>query len=888
MGVQKDLPDSLSFLDAVKALELKHRVRFAFDHELLAHRQVIGWNGQEDLNTILDQMVAPLGFEYERSNNTILIIPVRENVRENITLNGVIVDESTGEALPNATVYLTGSGKYTVTNREGRFSFLDVPADTSIIEVRYLGYTPHKFMSRQLEENDDVQINLSNEPSVLEEILVSDKKENIFEVNAQASKTSVDIEEFKTMANYGEPDVFRSVQLLPGISATNETSSGLQIRGGAPEQNLVLFDGFTVYHLDHFFGIFSAFNSHVIKDVQLFKGGYGAEYGTRVSGVMDITGKSGNTHKPSGNIGVNLINSNAVLELPITKKMSLLVAGRRAYTDIIQSSLYRKLFNHVRVNDPSLISSQGETDEIDEIEPKFYFYDVNTKLSYKINNNNLLNFSYYDGKDNLSLKDSDDFFLREVFDDGNFFEQNERRNYDEKSNWGNRGAAFRYGRQWNKKFFSELKIVGSKFFRKQDLNQFSAFSYSFSYDSVAFNPNDSSEFLVRDTVSASDTFAYSFASDNLVKENSVTLSGEYKISDRNLLRLGLFNIRNHIKYRNLEDGSNTDNLDINERGNVTGIYVQNTLDFNNHRSGLTAGMRLSRYSQNSKYYVEPRISVHHQVSDHINLKAALGRYYQFAVNTSINDPTGTQTSFWLLADDEGIPILKSNHYILGLTYSKQGFVLDVEGYFRNVDGLNNFTLNPFVDDDTQTFFTGNGRGFGLELLAKKQFRNFHTWVAYTLSKTEDRFAGINNGNYFASDQDQRHELKWVNQLTLGKFDLSAVWVYGSGRPFSPTDSVTFSSNNDGIDFALPGVNLLTKNSLRLPAYHRLDLSAAYNTSLGKSKLSFGVNIVNVYGRRNIRGYRYGFGFDPTRGEFISRKEILLLGFTPSIFLNISF
>lgn len=882
--------DTIHFVEAVKLLEQQYQVRFAFDHQLLGEVKVPTWDSSDDLDQILGRIFEPLDLLYERSDRTVLVIPKTEYVLQNIALSGVIVDESTGESLPNAAVYLTSSGKYTVTNREGRFSFLNVPSDTSIIEVRYLGYTPRKFVARQLSEQQNAVIALSDEASILNEVTVSEMKENVFEISQQASKISVDMESFKSMANFGEPDVFRSVQLLPGISGTNETSSGLNIRGGAPEQNLILFDGFTVYHLDHFFGIFSAFNSNVIKDVQLYKGGYGAEYGTRVSGVMDITGKSGNTYKPSGNIGVNMISSNAAIEIPITKKLSWLVAGRRSYTDVIESGLYKKLFDHVRDNDPGSVSNSGEGQELEALEPNFYFYDVNTKLSYRVDDKNLITFSYYDGKDNLNLEDSDVFGERTDFVDGSFIEQRQSYKYEEVSTWGNRGGSLKFGRQWDDRLFTEVKLVSSRFFRDQQIEETVDYYFSTTSDSIVFDPNTGSFNLVkRDTLVFEELFESKFGSKNRVNESAVYVTSEYKTSDRNLFSLGLFAIRNSIRYSTFESGIEFEDVLSDSRGYTMGLFGQNTLQFNDHGSSLTGGARLSRYSVNDKLYFEPRISVSHQLNDEINLKAAFGTYYQFAVNTTINGPSASQSSFWALADGSEVPILKSNHYIAGVTYRKNNFTVDLEGYYRTIDGLTNVTINPFFSDseDGQGAFLGDGRGYGLEFLVKKQFGSYNTWLSYTLSRTEHQFDGINDGNYFDADQDQRHEVKSVHQLKLGRFDLSATWIYGSGRPYSSADSVNYFID-ENLEFYFPSVNLTSKNTLRLRAYHRLDLSVAYNADLVTSQLTFGLNLLNVYGRMNVRGFRNILDFDVQDQSRTIQKPIRLLGFTPSVFINFTF
>jgi hypothetical protein len=555
-AVYENDSDSISFLDAVKEMENFHKVRFAFDHQLLSDLKVKQTNFEEPLRNILPGIIDSKKYNFEISDHTILVIPIRLIVENNVSLSGYVIDEDTGEALPNAAVYLKNLGKYTVTNRDGYFNFLSIPADTSLLEISYLGYLTQKFKPNQFQDLKEVKINLSNRAELLDEISVSEIRQKIFDINLEPSKLSIRMDDMKTLSSFGEPDVFRSLQLLPGVSGTNETSSGLSIRGGSPEQNLVLFDGFTVYHLDHFFGMFSAINSNVIKDVQIYKSGFGAEYGTRISGVMDITGKTGNTIKPSGNFALNFVSANGMLELPIGKRLSVLVAARRSYTDVIQSSLYNKLFNHVKNNNPNALSQSG-ADGVVEIEPKFHFYDLNSKFTYKIDENNIMSFSLYRGKDNLFLTDSES----EKFEFGSYSYKIEESNI-----WGNIGASARYSRQWDDKFYTEIEVSSSEFFRNQTYKS----DYDIAFDSLTFEFIDDE--LIIDTLLVNNNFKYSYDTKNEIEESAIKISSEYKINDANILNVGIFSIKNEVVDNVIYD--NTEEQLSEVKSKLNGLYAQ--------------------------------------------------------------------------------------------------------------------------------------------------------------------------------------------------------------------------------------------------------------------------------------------------------------------------
>ena len=511
-------------------------------------------------------------------------------------------------------------------------------------------------------------------------------------------------------------------------------------------------------------------------------------------------------------------------------------------------------------------------------------------MTYTFNDNNIISFSYYDGKDNLSLGYSDGFFQRDDLEDDHFVEIEERYQLREFSKWGNRGGTFRFARQWNNQLFTEVKIAGSKFFRTQDLDEAYYYRFAYSYDTL-IREQDTLDFdLIRQETEAIEEFSSSFESDNQVKENSVTISADYKFDDRNTINFGLFNIRNDIKYQNIEDGAPSDEINIKDDGSLTGIYTQFRHSFNRHKGSLIGGGRFTMYSQTGKLYFEPRLSVSHTIGTKFSVKAAYGKYYQFATHTSVLDVSAAQSSFWLLSDEDEIPRLESNHYVAGLTYRNNGYLIDAEAYYKRTKGLSSIAFNAFFDDsnDEQVFFTGEGTGVGLEVLFRKDYNNYSAWIAYTLSRTLNQFDDINDGKNFAADQDQRHEIKFIHQLNIGKFDINVAWIYGSGRPYSPPDSVAVPIEG-GFAFYLPSINIDRRNTLTLPAYHRLDLSVGYNAQLGNADLSFGVNLLNLYNRRNIRGYRYAPGFDEEeQTDFINKRAVNLLSFTPSLYLNIKF
>ena len=324
--------------------------------------------------------------------------------QDRTTISGVVKDKESGETLPFANVFVKDTNIGTTTNADGFFTLFDIPSETSTIQVQYLGYKVETLVLTPEMVKGKITILLIPDNNQLDEVVVSnDSGQQIVKMNKSVSQISLSPKKLASIPNLGEKDIFRAIQLLPGVSGTNESSSGLYVRGGTPDQNLVLLDGFTVYHVDHFYGFFSAFNSGALKDIQLFKGGFPAEYGGRISSVMDLTGKTGNSNKLSLSAGLSLVSANATVEIPIGEKANLLIAGRRSYTDILKSGLYNSIFDLYndsnQTNGNNLPNFNGF--QQNQTQPSFYFYDLNTKFSYKPSDKDIISVSVYNGEDNL-------------------------------------------------------------------------------------------------------------------------------------------------------------------------------------------------------------------------------------------------------------------------------------------------------------------------------------------------------------------------------------------------------------------------------------------------------------------------------------------------------
>jgi hypothetical protein len=861
--------ENVTLADVFKQISRTYKVKIAYDNHLAEKIIVTQRLDNVPLNEALSLILSNTGLTHQVLNGKVIIIPrqaesvkIDQPGRFNLNASGIIKDEETGETLPNATIYLAGTTTGTSSNTDGFFTIVHIPNDTFTLTINYLGYVSKEMRLNDIQDLSNLSVFLKSDRNVLDEVLISDHYESPLAVTEETSKLAFDPKALESLPSLGEHDIFRTLQLLPGVSGTNESSAGLTIRGSIPSQNLILLDGFTIYHLDHFFGVFSAINADFIKDVQIYKGGFDAKYGGRVSGVVDITGKSGSSTHTKGNFGINLVSTNATIEVPVGKKVSLLFSTRRAYSDIIQSRLYKKLFNIARNNDEQ-IKRPFENAKLDAIEPKFYFYDFNSKVTYRPSRKDNIALSIYGGKDNLTGNKTDS--IADLSNEISFKET-----LSESTVWGNNGVSLRWGRQWNEKFYTNLKLSGSNFFRNYD------FEYQYQLDSTGFSQVGNVDFI----------------QENRVDDSNLAIDHEWLISRKVTLEFGISGMEYRIHYKTSANGQVAD--ESNDKGNIGSLYTTAKISLTK-KLNASFGIRSNHHEINQEWYNEPRLGLTYKINNKLNLKSAIGRYYQFVNQVQYDDPYNGIQNFWAFSNKDGVPIVESSHYILGATCRAGDFLFDIEGYYKDVEGVVEFNPVPyFVKEgflDPGFFVNGKARMSGIDFLIQKEAGIYKGWIGYSWSQSLQSFPNVDNGEFYPSLQDQPHEIKWVNMLRLGKWDLSSSWVYGSGRPY-PEYKVTYfeDANGNVEDF------VVTKDGTdynRLPAYHRLDIAAAYNFSFGKMYGQVGLSIYNVYSRENIKTRKLSIPFlertlqtpDQPPAEY---RDLVLISFTPSVFLNIGF
>ena len=787
-------------------------------------------------------------------------------------IGGKINDINSGESLPYAKVTIKDTNRTTTANQDGSFTILNIPVG-SILVINKMGYE-----SKEIKVSSDTKrliINLYKleKDSLIEDVVVVGSVNSNMMQQSGISQFSLSPDLTRSLPNLGEQDIFRSMQLLPGVSGSNESSSGLIVRGGTIDQNLVLFDDFTVYHVDHVFGFFSAFNNNAIKDVQFYKGGFGAKYGGRMSSVVDITGKDGNTEQFGIGASVSLLSTNAVVEQPFADGAgSFILTGRKSY----QSDLYNDILESVTGENQNAQAGTSTPGQFAlgrfSIEPESYFYDMNAKLTYRLPNDDKFSISFYNGADELDNSrdvdgNADISRLCELFDGngpfgGTFCEEEISFAVGtiDLSEWGNTGISAKYSHQWNDRLDTNFVISASEYFSYRDRLINTQVIYEDSDDEPTTGESSSNE-------------------DNQLDDFTVKIENDYYLNQWNTLSFGLQYTQQNIDFSLIQNGDLV--LETKNEGATSTVYIEDEIVIN----ALTVipGLRVSKYSINDEVYTEPRLSISYELNDTTQLRAAFGDYHQFALSVARQSIEEGPRNFWTLADGETVPVSKSSHFILGTTHYVGNYNFNIELFHKEYEGLSEFTqqTRPIRNEDgtgltlilEQEFHTGSGTASGVELFLQKNIGDLTGWVGYTFSEVIYDFPTVSDTTYFA-DQDATNEFKTVLMYRWGDWDLASTFIYATGRPYTEVLGVVE-------DTFPPTYEVGAKNDLRYDDYHRLDLSFTYNFSRRGLDGQAGLSIFNLYDRKN----QWYTEYEIIEGEILE-TEITYRGFTPSLFFKV--
>ena len=773
----------------------------------------------------LDALLVLNGLAYVVIDRQIIIRKNRSKPRSPqsaayFTLSGYIKEKSSGERLAGVSVYAPALQQGISTNAYGFYS-LSLPASPWLeVVVSSVGYQSRRQVIN-LDQDRILNLELAPSVQVLEEVRVNDRVSD----RAQMSSITIPIQQIKQVpALLGEKDVLKVLQLMPGVQKGREGSAGLYVRGGGPDQNLILLDEAVVYNANHLFGFFSLFNGDALQRVELTKGGFPARFGGRLSSVVEMNLKEGSKEKWQGEAGIGLIASRLTLEGPLSKskKGSFLLSGRRTYLDALASPLISA-------------QSKGQT------QAGYYFYDLNAKVNYELGPTNKLYLSGYFGRDRFYKRDS-------------------KKSSDLNLGWGNATSTLRWNHLFSQKLFANLSLIFS--------------DYKFTISAKQKNSQGNDDFSLR--------------YDSGIRDISLKYDLDFYPSPTHALRVGVqstyhrftpsASVVKSADLAALQRQINT--IDVVE----SGLYAEDTWQPSPHWR-LNAGLRLSSFQHSAVHFLrpEPRLSVAYSLRPDLSIKASyalMNQYVHLLSNTGI----GLPTDLWVPTTDRVKP-QQSQQVALGLTKDftqgsfRKGLTLTLEGYYKTMNNIISYKEGAsflLLDNPSSSqvapvrwednVAAGRGWSYGAEVLLQKKAGRFSGWAGYTLSWTQWQFADLNRGRPFYPRYDRRHDISLVGVYELTKrTTLSGTWVYGTGQaltvPVGRYNAYEPGSLYSYLPTSVPLQNLFQpqhpvedygsqKNEFRAAPYHRVDVGIQFHKRKKHHERTWELSLYNAYNRHN--------------------------------------
>ena len=815
--------EDLSMKESLDKLEKTIGISTAYNERELADEKITITFEKEMLKEVLDALLTNENLSYKVIGNTITIYrnekklsiaPVKKAI-EKFTLSGYVMDKESNETLIGATVYCPKLKIGTATNEYGFYS-LTMPTGTYEFSFSYVGFAT-KVEKIVLDKNMDFSafLSLGNQ---LEEVIVVAEEQSLRHTETQMSSNKISMEKVKSIpALMGERDVLKVIQLMPGVQSGSEGTTGLYVRGGGPDQNLMLLDGVPVYNASHLFGFMSTFNGDAIKSVELIKGGFPARYGGRLSSIIDVRMKEGNMKKIQGDVTIGLISGRFNIEGPIVKeKTSFSFSGRRTWFDLFATPIQKSVNKKKLSTEPKPLTT-------------YNLYDINAKINHKFSNKSRLYLSSYLGNDKLTFSNEEPI----VKEDGSL-------------DWGNKILTARWNYQFSPKLFSNTTVYIS--------------SYDFDFQNeiieLAGTPNE-----VKDL----------YTSNSNIRDYGAKLDFNYIPHPNHYIRTGLkygiYNFTPTTTYSELKEGDNPVVSAKSESPKISGselsAYIEDDMIISN-RIKLNAGIHVANFAvQNSNYTsLQPRAALSFLINEKSSLKFSATKMTQF-LHLLASPGLGLPTDLWVASTDK---IKPENSWQYGVGYTRslaKGYELTLEGFYKDMDnllayksGFNFFSNSKDWEDKVDV---GEGKSFGGEVLLEKTTGKTTGWIGYTLSKSTRSFPNINFGESFPYKYDRRHDIGLaITHKKSERVDFGLVWVYGTGNTYTLGTTnynalgIYTEPNGNGQLLGSIGTtnHIENRNNQRMPAYHRLDLSVNLHKEKKRGTRTWSFGIYNAYARQN--------------------------------------
>lgn len=840
-------------------LQMRYGVIFAFDHSRLSRISVTKISTSTSLKEALAYLSDEGKIEFQEQQPgrylvTELTVTSIQRLDSRRTLTGVVVDEESGLAVPYASLRCFSRKTGVNCDRFGRFQLQLSGPDTATLLISSLGYQASRVV---LSASGPalITIRLTPMPANLDEILIVEGSSSVMRLADGGQTLTVSPRRLEMLSGTGEADVFRSLQWMPGISGGGKDGVALNVRGGGSDQNLLLWDGIPIFRPDHFFGQFSSLNPAAIGDVAVYRSGFGARYGGRVSSVVDAVAKQPDTAKARFSAGINLLQANAALEAPMfNKKGTLLIAARRAYSDVYESPFFQGFFG-------SAIAGTTIGNEIESIvedtlpfttRPTFSFGDLNARLTYSPGKRTTFRASLFTGRDRLRYE------LNSIPGSGLG-----RTRINDQLRLGLFGSSF----GWQFDVSPRLWIRAQAGYSQNTSQYRGSWNYTNSVGQYFFNTYQTAE----------------------LKDANIALEAGGTAQHWNWVAGLQANHQDVFRYAKsgpvLRDQAT-------ETGWTVAPYAE--AQWEKDKISVTAGLRLPWYSPVARVFAEPRFSASYQPVEPLRIRASAGVYHQFVNQKRVFNLLQLGEEFWALARRPE-DVVASAHTSFGASFEKKDWLLDFEVYQKSFSGVNTYLPSPVLESFPfpiimEEYTAGSSRARGADALVQRKEGNWTGWLSYSLAKVDLRFDSLQNGLAFPAGHDLRHEVKIAQMLQFNRWDLSALWYLGSGARYTAPDGLVSFRTPDSVttytlEYGAPNAN-------RLPMRHRLDLTASFRLNSEKASWSgrVGLALYNVYNQANAQGIRFAVEAPTSKRDeavIVSTKQFAP-GFSPNLFFQFRF
>ena len=812
---------------AFAQLEIKYAISFSFEDEAVEGIKVTKRLRQLPLDKAMEKLLDGTELDFEILDQQYVLIKKAWEVKKDTTptlpsslhLCGFVLDEGAKEPLIGATVFVKGTADGVYSDTTGYFQLKGQFSKNDTLEIRYLGYEGLQFLVGDFTKKPCKAVDLGFANTWMSDVLIKDFSIDMLTL-ANDGHFHFKKEKIPTLPGWGEPDVMRMLQLLPGIGSAEESAARLNVRGGTPDQNLVLWEGIPMYHTGHFFGLYDVFNPYVVDEVNVWRGNFGAEHGGRNSSVIEIKGRPDLVDESTWGVGLNLLHFNIFMEKPLfrkskTKRGAIMVAGRQSLASN-KSKVFRELFDQVFQNGRVALQEEFRNqNEFITWNPQLLYGDFNVKMRWQGKRKNDNAITFYTGSDQL------DYFYS--FDNDTTFSST-----NDFIRAQNIGMSWQHTAQWKPHLKASFTMAASAYVN----------DYTYRYSSE------------RDSA-----FIYRYQTSNLMQDFSNNFNVGWQLDTNKHLLMGYhLNVqRSDLVYQDthvLKREKNVFSRDTAVLGTHT-LYASYNHQLNK-KFQYSLGLRLNLFPLRKELYSESRAGFVWKplANDNFSIKGSMSNNWQFVFQIVDFTDLGAGEPLWALAKDS-IPPQETAQFAIGASYETKSMLIDAEFYLKKSDNLTSRNLLVDRGFEKPLSFDGSSTAYGFDFLFRKRIPPYSMWFAYSFGKVDQQFPELNSGLPYPARHDIRHQVNWVHTLKAGKWDFSANLHFRTGTPYSIPSVEPVPCGNCTVDNFIHVLSFDRLNTERLPSTVRLDISSTYSFGKKNKHWKMGISFFNLLNRTNL-------------------------------------